>query len=227
MVTLKKYNMKGEAVGDLKAPDWLTQAEAHSQMVKDYVTAIRANARQWNAHTKTRGEVVHTTKKPHPQKGGGRSRQGSLVSPQYRGGGRVFGPRKKEDQHVKMNKKERKAVIRYLIGEKIRKEKLFVLDTTEMDAPKTKSIVSLLNTLNASKRPLFLGEGTWGELEIGDIKHRFNVPTEGHDNFIKSIRNLPKSEFCLATNVNGYDLLVAQNLLVSEAALNELVEWLS
>lgn len=227
MVTLKTYNMKGESVGEVNAPDWLKDAEANSQMVKDYVTAIRANARQWNAHTKTRAEVVHTTKKPHPQKGGGRSRQGSLVSPQYRGGGRVFTPRHKVDQHVKMNKKERKAVIRYLIGDKIRNEKLFVIDSTEMEAPKTKMIVSLLKNLNATKRPLFLGEGTWGELEVGDFKHRFTVPTESHDNFIKSIRNLPKSEFCLATNVNGYDLLVAQSLIVSSSALNEIVEWLS
>ena len=227
MVTLKKYNIKGEAVGEVQAPEWLAQSEANSQMVKDYVTAIRANARQWNAHTKTRGEVSHTTKKPHPQKGGGRARQGSLVAPQYRGGGRVFGPRKKEDQHVKMNKKEKKAVVRFLVGEKIRQEKLFVLDSTEIDAPKTKVISHLLTTLNAEKRPLFLGEGTWGEFEMGDTVHRFAVASDQHENFIKSMRNLPKVEFSLATNVNGYELLVAQNLFVSEAALNELVEWLS
>lgn len=227
MVTLKKYNLKGEETGEVKTPAWLAKSEAHSQMVKDYVTALRANARQWNAHTKTRAEVVHTTKKPHPQKGGGRARQGSLVAPQYRGGGRVFTPRRKEDQRVKMNKKERKAVVRYLVGEKIRNHKLFVLDSTEMQAPKTRAIATLLKSLKAEKRPLFLGEASWGELEIGDVKHRYSVPAEGHDNFIKSVRNLPKSDFCLATNVNGYDLLVAQNLVVSEAAFSELVDWLS
>lgn len=227
MVTLKKYNMNGEAIGEVEAPDWLAQSEANSQMVKDYVTAIRANARQWNAHTKTRGEVVHTTKKPHAQKGGGRSRQGSLVAPQYRGGGRVFGPRKKEDQHVKMNKKEKKAVVRFLVGEKIRQEKLFVLDSTDMPAPKTRTVIDLLSKMNAERRPLFLGEGTWGEFEIGDISHRFAVASEVHDNFIKSMRNIPNVEYSLATNVNGYKLLVSQNLFVSEAALHELVEWLS
>ena len=136
--------MKGESVGELAAPEWLVKSEASEQMVKDYVTAVRANARHWNAHTKTRGEVVHTTRKPHPQKGGGRSRQGSLVAPQYRGGGRVFGPRKKEDQHVKMNKKERKSVVRFLVGEKIRQERLFILDSTEMSEPKTKVVTNLL-----------------------------------------------------------------------------------
>ena len=57
----------------------LANAEANGQMVKDYIVAIRENARQWSANTKTRSEVNHSTKKPHPQKGGGRSRQGMLV----------------------------------------------------------------------------------------------------------------------------------------------------
>lgn len=227
MVTLNKYNMKGEKVGDVQAPDWLAEAEANSQMVKDYITAIRANARHWNAHTKTRGEVEHTTKKPHPQKGGGRSRQGSLVAPQYRGGGRVFGPRSKVDQYVKMNKKERKAVVRFLVGEKIRSNKLFVLDSTEMEAPKTKVVKNLLSGLDAEKRALFLAEGTWGEFEIADTTHRFKLPSDQHENLMKSMRNLQKTSFSLATNVNGYDLMVAQNLIVSEAALSEIVEWLS
>lgn len=227
MVTLKKYNIKGEAIGDVQAPDWLKEAEANSQMVKDYITAIRANARQWNAHTKTRSEVAHTTHKPHRQKGGGRARQGSLVAPQYRGGGRVFGPRSKEDQHVKMNKKERKAVIRHLVAEKVRQEKFFVVDTFEMEAPKTKVVRQFLQALNAEKRALILAEGTWGEFEIGEVKHRFKLPSDQHVNVMRSLRNLEKTEFSLASNVNGYELMVAQNLIVSEAALNELVEWLS
>ena len=91
---------------------------------------------------KSRSEVNHTTKKPHPQKGGGRARQGSLAAPQYKGGGRVFGPKPKFDQHVRINKKERKAAIRFLIGEKIRENKLHIIEHTEMDAPKTKTIAN-------------------------------------------------------------------------------------
>ncbi|MCB1113561.1 MAG: 50S ribosomal protein L4 [Chlamydiia bacterium] len=227
MATLKKYNMKGEAIGDVEAPDWLKEAEANSQMVKDCIVAIRANARQWNAHTKTRSEVAHTTKKPHRQKGSGRARQGSLVAPQMRGGGRVFGPRKKVDQYVKMNKKERKAVVRHLVAEKIRSDKLFVIDSMQMEAPKTKDVKSLLGKLNAERRPLFLAEGAWGEFEIGEMKHRFKLPSEQHNNLLKSLRNLQKTEFSLASNVNSYELMVAENLIVSEAALHELVEWLS
>ena len=98
----------------------LIDAEANSQMIKDYIVALRANARQWSANTKTRSEVKHTTKKPHPQKGQGRARHGSLVGPQYRGGGRVFGPKPKFDQHVRVNQKERKAAIRFLLAEKLK-----------------------------------------------------------------------------------------------------------
>ena len=105
MATLKKYNLAGKEIGQVAIDDRLIDVEANSQMIKDYIVALRANARQWSASTKTRGEVKHTTKKPHPQKGQGRARHGSLVTPQYRGGGRVFGPKPKFDQHVRINKK--------------------------------------------------------------------------------------------------------------------------
>src|ERR1700689_3249769 len=107
-------------------------------MVKDYIVAIRENARQWSANTKGRSEVNHSTKKPHPQKGQGRARQGMLSAPQYKGGGRVHTPKPKYDQHVRINKKERRAAIRSLIGEKIRDKCLHVLESTSLDAPQTK-----------------------------------------------------------------------------------------
>src|SRR5690349_7181997 len=118
--TLKKYKLDGQEVGTVKISSQLAEAEANTQMIKDYIVAIRENQRQWSASTKGRSEVVHTTKKPYRQKGTGNARQGSLVSPQFRGGGIVHGPKPKFDQHVRINKKEKKAAIRALIGEKIR-----------------------------------------------------------------------------------------------------------
>src|SRR5271154_3840437 len=138
MTSLKKYNLEGKHVGDVKVNAALLEAEANSQMIKDYIVALRANARQWSANTKTRSEVNHTTKKPHPQKGGGRARQGSLASPQYKGGGRVFGPKPKFDQHVRINKKEKKAAIRFLLAEKMREDKLHIIDNIDIETPKTK-----------------------------------------------------------------------------------------
>src|SRR5580704_12764073 len=136
-------------------------------MIKDYIVALRRNARQWSANTKGRSEVNHSTKKPHPQKGGGRARQGSLAAPQYKGGGRVFGPKQKFDQYVRSNKKERQAAIRCLIGEKIRENHLHVIDDVEMDGPKTKSVADFMKSLELGKRVLFLGEGNYVEVESG------------------------------------------------------------
>lgn len=227
MTDVKKYDMTGKELGTVKVDSWLAEAEVNSQLVKDYIVAIRNNARQWNAHTKTRSEVVHTTKKPHPQKGGGRARQGSLVAPQYRGGGRVFGPRHKEDQHVRINKKEKKAAIRAMIGEKIREGKFIVIEAGTMVEPKTKAIASFLKALDMKRNTLFIGEGTWGEIEVHDFKHRFSEPSETHENFVKSLRNLPRASFSLASNVSGFDVLKAEHLVVTTGALEELTEWLS
>src|SRR5437899_3256613 len=108
---VRKFNLEGQELGTVQVDLELANAVASSQLVKAYIVALRANARQWSANTKGRSEVNHSTKKPHAQKGGGRSRQGSLSAPQYKGGGRVFGPKPKFDQHIKINQKEKRQVI--------------------------------------------------------------------------------------------------------------------
>lgn len=226
MATLKKYNLEGREVGQVRIDEALANAEANGQMVKDYIIAIRENARQWSANTKGRSEVNHSTKKPHPQKGGGRSRQGMLSAPQYKGGGRVFGPKPKFDQHVRINKKERKAAIRFLVAEKIRNNKIHIIESTEMNAPQTKALASFLKACDLKGRVLFLGEGTYAEVDMGESKKLVSVQSDNHANFVKSMRNLPKAEFTLAKNVNGYDLLVAHDVVMTEAAFQELNEWL-
>jgi len=223
---LKKYNLAGKEVGQVHIDEHLIDAEANSQMVKDYIVALRANARQWSASTKTRAEVRHTTKKPHPQKGQGRARQGSLVSPQYRGGGRVHTPRPKFDQHVRINQKERKAAIRFLISEKLKENRIWLLDNTEMKGPKTKSIVGFLKGFDIKGRVLFLGEGSYTEVETEGKKQRVSVSSDKHQHFIKSMRNLPKSDFMLAPNISGYDVMIARDIVMTESALNELNQWL-
>ena len=226
MATLKKYNLSGKEVGHVQVEDSLANAEANSQMVKDYIVAIRANARQWSANTKGRSEVNHTTRKPHPQKGGGRARQGSLAAPQYKGGGRVFGPKPKFDQHVRINKKERKAAIRFLIGEKIRNNQLHLIDNMNMKAPKTKTLAEFLKTNDLKKRVLFLGEGHYAEIN-DENKTRVSVHSDKHNNFARSLKNIPKTEFSLVCNISGYDIMVAHEIVMTEAALKELNQWLS
>lgn len=226
MTTLKKYNLTGKEIGHTQVEDVLAHAEANGQMVKDYITAIRANARQWSANTKTRSEVNHSTKKPHPQKGQGRARQGMLSAPQYKGGGRVFGPKPKFDQHVRINKKERQAAIRFLIGEKIRDNKLHIIENTEIDQPKTRTVADFIKKSKLSGRVLFLGEGNYLEMQDGEHILRMSMPNNKHDNFVKSLRNIPKVEFSLAMNINGYDILRANEIVLTEAAFNELQQWL-
>lgn len=229
MTMMKKYSLKGEHVGHVEVDEGLkalAHAEANGQMIKDYIVALRANARQWSASTKGRSEVNHTTKKPHPQKGGGRARQGSLAAPQYKGGGRVFTPRPKFDQHVRINKKERRAAIRCLIGEKIREKRLHIIESTHLKAPHTKTIAHFLDACKLGKRVLFLGEGNFAEFETQGGTKQVSVKTTQHENFSKSLRNIPKVEFSLATNISGYDVVVAHDIVLTEAALKELIQWL-
>lgn len=227
MAELKKYSLQGKNLGAVSVPDELATAEVHQQLLKDYVVALRANKRQWSANTKGRSEVSHSTKKPHPQKGGGRARQGSLAAPQYKGGGRVFGPKPKFDQHVKVNRKEKLAAMRALVGMKIRDDKILVLDSTEMAAPKTQVVVDFLKSLNLEgKRVLFIGEGAFESFEFDGLKINFNVPVDQHSVFLKSMRNVPKLQFVLAGNVNGYDLMLAHQVVITEKAMKEWQDWL-
>jgi len=224
---LPKYDLAGSKLGDIAIAESIANAEANGQMIKDYIVALRNNARQWSASTKTRAEVSHTTKKPHPQKGGGRARQGSLVAPQYKGGGRVFGPRPKFDQHVRINKKERQAAIRFLLAEKIHANKLHVVQDFHLEAPQTKQVASFLKATDLSGRVLFLGEENFVEFECEGHVHKMSVSGDQHENFIKSMRNIPKASFSLVKNISGYDVLVAHHIVLTESALDELHQWLS
>ncbi|MDP1835458.1 MAG: 50S ribosomal protein L4 [Chlamydiales bacterium] len=224
MATVKKFNLSGKELGTVEINKELVEAEANGQMIKDYIIALRANARQWSASTKTRAEVRHTTKKPFAQKGTGQGRAGTLVAPHHRGGGRAHGPRPKFDQHIRLNKKERRAAIRALLAEKLRDNRVIVLEDTKLSAPKTKSIATFLQAAGLVGRTLILGEGNYEKRDTGAI---ISTPCHQHDNFIKSVNNIPRVEFQLARNTSGYDLLIAHDIVVTAAALQEINEWLS
>lgn len=211
MAGLKKYDLTGNEVGQVTIDDGLVQSEVNGQMIKDYLVALRANARQWSANTKTKAEVKHSGQKPHPQKGTGRARQGYLGAPQYKGGGRVHTPRPKFDQHIRINKKERKAAIRHLIVEKIKENRVRILQSPLMDAPKTKKVVRFLRQAQLeNKRILFLGEG-------------IENSTEKYQNFVRSINNLKKPQFSLFPNMSGYDLALSEEIVIMESAVDELL----
>lgn len=220
MAALKKYNLAGKEVGQVSIEDDMLKSTANSQMIKDYIIALRENARQWSANTKSRAEVNHSGKKPHPQKGTGRARQGYLGAPQYQGGGRVHAPKPKFDQHIRINKKEKRAAIRHLIIEKILDNRLHVLQFEEMKEPKTKTISEFLKTRALEgKRVLFLGDGLlMGAKEGKEVAS----PTHKFGTFVKSIHNIPESGFLLVPNVSGYDIVVSHDLIVMDTAVDQL-----
>lgn len=206
MAILKKYDLSGKEVGTVQINDALLDLSAHPQMIKDAIVAVRNNARQWSANTKGRKEVNRTGKKPHPQKGQGRSRQGCFAAPQYKGGGIVFGPKPKFDQHVRINKKERQAVVKFLLAEKIRENQLHVLQSEKMAKPKTKVVVDFLKAMNlAGRRVLFLDA------------------TERQEAFYLSLRNLPKKEYSVLFNINGYDLALCRDVVIMDDAVSQLM----
>lgn len=214
MATLRKYDLHGKEVGSVDIDESLLNDGAHPQSIKDYIVALRNNARQWSACTKVRKEINRTGRKPHPQKGQGRSRQGDLAAPQYKGGGIVFGPKPKFDVHVRINKKEKRAAIRTLIAEKIKGGQVYVLEKGDLKEPKTKIIAEFFNTVPGNdKRVLLLCENKKGK-------------KDHHGNLLKSIRNIPKKEYARLSQINGYELIRSHTLVVLDSALDEFLSIL-
>ncbi|HSX25783.1 MAG TPA: 50S ribosomal protein L4 [Chlamydiales bacterium] len=217
MATLKKYDLTGKEIGTIQVDDAQLEATAHPQSVKDYIVALRNNARQWSASTKRRNEINRTGRKPHPQKGQGRSRQGDLAAPQYKGGGIVFGPKPKFDIHVRINKKERRAAIRALVAEKIKANQVHILHKVEMKHPKTKKIADFFDKIEKTNRRV---------LVLGESKGASGEMANPHTNFVKSLRNLPKKEYAMLPQVNGYELARCQELVVLDSAVDEFLSIL-
>lgn len=227
MVKLKKYNLVGKEVGSVDFDEAIFEGEVNPQMVKDYLIALRNNKRQWSASTKTRKDVAHTTKKCYRQKGTGNARHSDLVAPQFRGGGVAHGPKPKFDQHVRINKKERRSALRALIFGLIQNEKLHLIETTALDEPKTQTIARFLRSLGLERnRVLFLGEAEVQTVEVDGEKKVVDVKCNKHHNLSKSIRNIPRIEFKLAKNISGYDVALTHDIFLTEEALQELVNWL-
>jgi large subunit ribosomal protein L4 len=213
VATLKKYDFSGKEIGSLSIKDEDLQSSVSSQMIKDYIVAIRNNARQWSANTKTRAEVNHSGQKPHPQKGMGRARQGYLGAPQYKGGGRVGGPRPKFDQHVRINQKERRAAIRHLLIERIQGNQLSILSLQPNQVNKTKQVAKFFEAIGLQdKKVLVLA--TLSAKEKGEEWRRFQ-------------RNIPKTGFLYLANVNGYDLANYPHILLLEDGEKEMMALLT
>ena len=172
--------------------------------VKQYM----ANQRQGTHKAKQRQEVAGSTRKIKKQKGTGGARAGSLKSPVFRGGGRVFGPQPR-DYSFKLNKKLKQLARRSALAYKVKDSSLMILENVSFDAPKTKTFISLM-----------------ADLSLTDKKTLLVLP-ENNKNVYLSSRNLPKAKVVTVDDVNTYQVLNADNLILCEGALSKLETLLS
>lgn len=171
------------------------------------VRHILANRRQGTHKTKERGEITGSTKKIKKQKGTGTARAGSIKSPLFRGGGRVFGPQPR-NYGFKLNKKVKQLARKSTLSYKAQEKRIIVLEDFSLEAPKTRHYVQFLENLVLS------GQKTLLILAAADKK------------LILASRNLSHAHVMVANMLNTYDLLHAQQLLISERALESMTQHL-
>ncbi len=199
------YNLEGEQVGIYTIPDELLSVKINKSLVHQVVISYLANMRQGTHSTKTRKEVRGGGRKPWPQKGTGRARQGSIRAPQWRGGGKVHTP-KPLDWDVKINKNMRKQAIKMAWIDKIRSNDIVLLSELDFEKPKTKQMYRLLKALGLSDNKVLL------------LMREFN------QNVFLSARNLPNVFMLPYYQPSAYDLINAQKILTTCDVMDRIVK---
>lgn len=207
MPTIDVMNIQGDKVEQLDLNDSVFDIEVNEHAVYEAVKNHLANRRQGTQSARTRSEVRGGGRKPWRQKGTGRARQGSIRSPQWRGGGIVFAP-KPRDYSYKIPKKVKKLAMRSVLTSKLRDNELIVVDTIGFDAIGTKHAAKALAALGAQKKALIL-------LDAVD------------DTVIKSFRNIPYVHTAQAANTHVYEILRHDSLIVTKEAIAKLEEVLA
>jgi len=201
-------NWDNEVVGTIDLPDDVFAREVNQHLVWEVVRAYLASRRRGTHKTKERSEVAGTRSKPWKQKHTGRARAGSRQSPLWRSGGTVHGPRPRS-YAMKVNKKARRAALSGVLSQRAAQGRLLVLDSLELDAPKTKDFIKRLDNLGIGGEKVLLVDG----LE--------NL------NLHLASRNRPELKMLDAVSLNAYEVLNHRWIVTSEPALRSLVEVLS
>ena len=199
------YNQNGSNVGELELNDHVFGVEDNQQVIYDTVIAERAAMRQGTQKAKTRSEVRGGGRKPWRQKGTGRARQGSIRSPQWRGGGVVFAPTPRSHA-IKINKKVVRLAMRCALSSKVRDNHIVVLDQLTLDTFKTKGLVEVLKTfhLENDKVVLALDEAN-GNIELAG-------------------RNLPNVLVGQYNHISVYQMMNAKHLVITKTAVEKFEE---
>lgn len=199
-------NIKGEKVGDITLNENVWGIEPNDAVLYDALTLARNNQRQGTAATKTRSDVSGGGIKPWKQKGTGRARQGSIRAPHWVGGGVVFGPHPRSFAK-KMNRKERRLALKSALAYKVIESEMIIVDSFNIETPKTKEALSVLNNLKANKKVLL-------------------VVDELTDNIILATRNIKEIVLLEANEINTYDVIAADNMIITEKAVKAIEEVL-
>lgn len=203
MANVAVYNMEGNEVGKMDLNDAVFGVEINEHLVHMAVVQNLANKRQGTQKAKTRSEVRGGGRKPWRQKGTGHARQGSIRAPQWKGGGVVFAPTPR-DYSFKMNKKEKRAALKSVLTSRVQDNKLIVLDELKLDAIKTKDFKKVMDNLKVEKAMV--------------------VIADQDEKVILSARNLPKIGTVVAENINVYDILRGDTLVLTKDAVAKIEE---
>lgn len=203
MPTLKVYNTEKKEVGEIQLNDSIFGAEVSVEAMHQVVLAQLANKRQGTQSAKTRAEVRGGGIKPWRQKGTGRARQGSIRAPQWIHGGIVFAP-KPRDYRVSVPKSMRRVAMKSALTSKVQDNEMIVLESLSFEVPKTKEVVKMLNAFEAKKTLI--------------------VVAETNENVYKSARNIPGVSVVPVNNINVYDILKYENLMITKEAVSKIEE---
>lgn len=203
---LKKnvLNTEMKSVGELELSEDVFGAEVSVGLMHEAVKAYMANQRSGTASTKTRGEVKASRAKPYRQKGTGRARHGSWVSPLFVGGGIAFGP-KPRDYSLKITKKKKRAALRSALSSKVAEDKMIIVDKW-VDVKKTKEMAKIFKNMN--------------------VESALIVLESPQDNIERTMRNIPRINVAYAEFINAYNVLAHDFLICTKDVVAKIQEGL-
>ncbi|KLV24130.1 50S ribosomal protein L4 [Niallia circulans] len=201
------FNQDGKQAGDIELNESVFGIEPNKSVLFEAVVMQRASLRQGTHKTKIRSEVAGGGRKPWRQKGTGRARQGSIRSPQWRGGGTVFGPVPRSYSY-KLPKKVRRLAIKSALSTKVLEENILVLQSLAFEAPKTKDFKAVLGNLSVEKKALI-------------------VTADLDENVALSARNIPGVTVVTASGITVLDVLNHDKLIMTKAAVEKVEEVLA
>ncbi|OLS02142.1 50S ribosomal protein L4 [Tissierella creatinophila] len=204
MPKVNVYNMQGDQVEQIDLNEDVFGIEVNQHVVYEVVKNQLANKRQGTQSAKTRAEVRGGGRKPWRQKGTGRARAGSIRAPHWTGGGVTFAP-KPRDYSYKVPKKIKRLAMKSALTSKVLENEIIVIDEFKLDAPKTKDMVNVLNKLSADRKALI-------------------VTVNPETNVIKSANNIPNVQTTVVGNLNVYDILKYNSLIITKEAVRKVEE---